>query len=134
MNYLLQRRQTLVQNMKKHSVDAFLATCPVNVTYLTGFTGESSFYVGSSRHSILVSDSRFEAQINEECQGLDTVIRGHDKTTYEAAAEVLTKSGVKTVGVEGNRLTIAELELFKELAPKVTFVPVNGVIEAQRII
>jgi Xaa-Pro aminopeptidase len=134
MNYLLQRRQTLVQNLKKHSVEAFLVTTSVNVTYLTGFTGDSSFYLGTSKNSILVSDSRFEDQIKEECNGIDPVIRGHNKTTYEAAAEVLTKSGAKTVGVEGNRLSIAELELFKELAPKVTFVSVNGAIEGQRII
>jgi Xaa-Pro aminopeptidase len=104
------------------------------VTYLTGFTGDSSFYFGTSKNSILVSDSRFEEQIQEECHGLDLVIRGHDKTTHEAAAEALAKSGVKTVGVEGNRLSVSELELFKELAPKVTFVPINGAVEAQRVI
>ena len=47
---------------------------------------------------------------------------------------MLTKSGVKAVGVEGNRLTLARTGTFKELAPKVTFVPVNGVVEAQRVI
>jgi Xaa-Pro aminopeptidase len=134
MNYPLQRRQTLAQNLKKHGVDAFLVTTPVNVTYLTNFTGDSSFYVGSPKHSILVSDSRFEEQIKEECPGIDASIRGHNKTTYEAAAEVLTKSGVKAVGVEGNRITLSELETLKELAPKVTFVPVQGVVEAQRAI
>jgi len=134
MNYPLQRRQTLVQNLKKHSVDAFLVTAPVNVTYLTGFTGDSSFYIGTARHSILVSDSRFQEQIKEECPTLEAHIRGHNKTTYEAAAEVLTKSGAKTIGVEGNRISVAELEAFKELAPKASFVPVNGVIESQRII
>ena len=134
MNYLLQRRQTLVQNLKKHSVDAFLVTTPVNVTYLTAFTGDSSFFIGSPKHSILVSDSRFEEQIKEECHGIEASIRGHNKTTYEAAADILTKSGAKAVGVEGNRITLGELELFKDLAPKVTFVPVNGVIESQRVI
>lgn len=134
MNYLLQRRQTLVQNLKKHSIDAFLVTSPVNVTYLTAFTGDSSFYIGTPKHSILVSDSRFEEQINEECAAIEAHIRGHNKTTYEAAAEVLTKTGAKTVGVEGNRMTLGELEAFKDLAPKVTFVPLNGVIEAQRVI
>jgi len=134
MNYPLQRRQTLVQNLKKHSVDAYLVTAPVNVTYLTGFTGDSSFYIGTAKHSILVSDSRFEEQIKEECPTLEAHIRGHNKTTYEAAAEVLTKSGAKTIGVEGNRISVAELEAFKELAPKASFVPVNGVIESQRII
>jgi Xaa-Pro aminopeptidase len=134
MNYPLQRRQALVQSLRKHSVDAFLVTTPVNVTYLAGFTGDSSFYFGTSRNSILISDSRFEEQIKEECPAIEAHIRGHNKTTYEAAGEVLVKSGVKAVGVEGNRITLGELEALKESAPKVTFVPINGLIEGQRVI
>jgi len=134
MNYPLQRRQALVQSLKKHYVDAFLVTTPVNVTYLAGFTGDSSFYLGTSRNSILISDSRFEEQIKEECAAIEAHIRGHNKTTHEAAGELLVKSGVKAVGVEGNRITLGELEALKASAPKVTFVPINGLIEGQRVI
>lgn len=134
MNYPLQRRQALVQSLKKHSVDAFLVTTPVNVTYLTGFTGDSSFYLGTPRNSILISDSRFEEQIKDECPAIDAHIRGHNKTTHEAAGEILAKSGAKSVGVEGNRITLGELEALKEYAPKVNFVPINGLIEGQRVI
>lgn len=162
MNYPLQRRQTLAQALKKLSVDAFLVTHPANVTYLTGFTGGDSFYLASAKTGVLVSDTRYEEQIKEECfgiderkdgegpgthypraikpkaggkdEGLEAYIRGHTKTTPEAAAEVLTKSGAKAVAVEGNHLTLGELERYKELAPKVTFVPVEGVVEAQRVI
>lgn len=160
MNYLLQRRQTLAQTIKKNSLDAFMVTSSVNVTYLTGFTGDASFFIALPRNGILVSDTRFEEQIKDECfaaedrkdsdhsatyphtiksksskdDGLEAYIRSHTKTTYEAAAEVLTKAGVKSVGVEGNRLTLGELELIKGLAPKITFVPLEGVIEAQRVI
>jgi Xaa-Pro aminopeptidase len=134
MNYLLQRRQALVQALRTHSVDGFLVTSPVNVTYLTGFTGEDSFYYGSAKSSVIVSDTRFEEQIKEECSGLDASIRGHNKTTYEATAEVLNKSSAKSVGVEANRITLGELEKFRELSPKITFVPVESVIEKQRVL
>jgi Xaa-Pro aminopeptidase len=134
MNYLLQRRHILVQNLKKHSVDAFLVTGGVNVTYLTGFTGEDSFYFATAKNNVVISDTRFEEQIKEECVGIDAHIRGHTKTTLEAAAEVITKSGVKSIGVEGNRLTLGDLETLKGLAPKVTFVPIEGAIESQRVL
>lgn len=134
MNYLLQRRAALSQTLRAKGLDGFLITAPVNVTYLTGFTGDASFYATLPKNDTLVSDTRFEAQIAEECPDLDAVIRGHNKTTPEAAAEVLTKAGVKSVGVEANRLTLGELETLQQLAPKVTFVPVEGVIEAQRTI
>jgi Xaa-Pro aminopeptidase len=134
MNYPPQRRQTLAQTLTKNSLDAFLVTKPENVTYLTGFTGDSSFYIGAAKNGILVSDTRFEEQIKEECPNLDAAIRGHNKTTHQAAAEVLNNSGAKSIGVESNHLTIGELELFKTLVPNATFVPMSGTIEAQRAI
>jgi Xaa-Pro aminopeptidase len=134
MNYLLQRRSTLAQLQKTHGVDAFLVTTPVNVTYLTGFTGEDSFYASIPKHEIVISDTRFEGQIQEECADLEAVVRPHTKTTLEAAAEVLTKAAVKTVGVEGNRITLGDLEALKALAPKITFVPLEGIIEGQRAV
>ncbi|MCS7022756.1 MAG: Xaa-Pro peptidase family protein [Gemmataceae bacterium] len=134
MNYVQQRRQTLTQNLKKHGVDAFLVSAVPNVTYLTNFTGDSSYYVATSRHNFIVSDTRYEEQIREECTELEVVIRGHDKTTLEAVAEVLNKSGAKNVAVEGNRITLEELEQLKGLAPRITFVPVYGEVEAMRMI
>jgi Xaa-Pro aminopeptidase len=134
MNYPLQRRQALAQTLTKNSLDAFLVTKPENVTYLTGFTGDSSFYVGTATNGILVSDTRFEEQIKEECPDVSAAIRGHNKTTHQAAAEVLTSSSAKSIGAESNHLTIGELELFKKLVPNATFVPMSGTIEAQRAI
>ncbi|HJZ55831.1 MAG TPA: Xaa-Pro peptidase family protein [Gemmataceae bacterium] len=140
MNYPTQRRQTLTRNLKKHGVDAVLVTGDVNITYLTGFTGDSSYYVANARHSILVSDDRFEVQIKQECpevgkgQGFELHIRPHNKTTLEAAAEVLAKINARNVGVEGNRLTLAELEALQDLAPKLNFVPIANLVESQRVL
>lgn len=134
MNDQAERRQKLSQTLAKNSLDAFLATKPENVTYLTGFTGDSSFYVGTPKNGILVSDTRFEQQIKEECPNLDAAIRGHNKTTHEEAALVLKNTGARTIGVEANHLTIGELELFKKLLPEATFVTASGSIEAQRVV
>jgi Xaa-Pro aminopeptidase len=141
MNYLAQRRAALTRALKKDGLDAFLITGPVNVTYLTGFTGDSSYVVITARHTVLISDPRFQEQIEEECaelkkpgSGLDLHVRPHTKTTLEAAAEVLTKAGAKSVGVEGNRLTLGELEALRGLAPKVTFVPQTNLVEALRAV
>ncbi|MDY3554682.1 Xaa-Pro peptidase family protein [Gemmata sp. JC717] len=134
MNYLQQRRNALGQTLKSRDLDGFLVTAAVNVTYLTGFTGDSSYYAVLPKNSLLVSDTRFEEQVREECPDQDAVIRGHNKTTLEAAAEALNKSGAKAVGVEGSRITLGELEALRQLAPKITFVSVDGAIEAQRAV
>ena len=140
MNYLAQRRLALTRNLKKDGAEALLVTGEVNVTYLTGFTGDSSYLVVTAKQAVLVSDDRFEAQIREDCPevgkpgGIDLHVRPHDKTTTEAAAEVLAKLGVRGVGVEANRLTLGELEALKELAPKLNFVQLPNLVEALRAV
>ena len=134
MDYLTQRRQTLVRNLKKDNADAILVTNPTNVTYLTGFTGDSSYLVATGKHFVLVTDARFEAQAKEECPGLDAHVRPHDKTTPEAAAEVLTKAGAKAVALEADHVTLALAEVLREKAAKATLVPVRGAVEQLRAV
>src|SRR5262245_60524430 len=47
------RRQRLARSLKAQSLDAFLVSQPVNVTYLSGFRGEASFLVVGRDRSVL---------------------------------------------------------------------------------
>lgn len=69
------RRDQLLAKACTEELDAALITSPINVTYLTGFTGEASYLVLSSEKTLLISDGRFVEQIAEECPGLETYIR-----------------------------------------------------------
>src|SRR5262245_33372942 len=130
MNYLALRRQTLARDLKsdKDAPDAVLVAHPAHVPHLSRFTGQHRPCVSTPKPPLLISDDRYETQSREECHDigkgkeLDLHIRPHNKTTIEAAAEGLTKSGAKAVAVEG-RLSIGEFEALKALAPKLTFVP-----------
>lgn len=134
MNYYAQRREALKRLIRDQGLDTFLASSAINVTYLSGFSGDSSFLVLTPKTAILVSDDRFAEQIQDECPDIDVHIRPHDKTTYEATVSVLEKGGGKKVGVEANRLTLAEWEMLKSLSRKLTFVPISGLIERLRAI
>ncbi|MFO0849413.1 MAG: Xaa-Pro peptidase family protein [Gemmataceae bacterium] len=135
MDYIAQRRQELVRDLKKaDGVDALLVTNPVNVTYLTGFTGDSSYLIATPKQFLLVTDSRFEQQAAEECPGLEAHVRPHDQTTPEAAAAALTKLGVKAVGLEAAHATLALHEQLTAAGPKLTFAPTRGRVEKLRAI
>ncbi len=134
MDYVTQRRHAVVRDLKADGVDAVLVTNPVNVTYLTGFTGSSGYLVLTPKATVLVSDGRYEEQIREECAGLEVHIRPDDKTTPEAAGEVLTKAGAKAVGFESHHASYALVESLKAAAPKATFAPLPGRVEALRAI
>jgi Xaa-Pro aminopeptidase len=134
MNQPIRRRQRLLRRLKEEKLDAFLVTTPLNVAYLTGFTGGSSFLLLTSQRALLVSDARFTIQIAEECPELEAAIRGHNKTTWREAADALTKLGVRSVGVESQHLTVANLDNLVELAPTLQFAPKVGLVESLRAI
>ena len=134
MSYPARRRQRLARQLKKEGVEAFLVSNPVNVTYLTGFSGEASFLVLGRRRTLLVSDGRFTEQIAEECPGLDVHIRPPAQTVHQAAAEVLKRLRVSAVGFESAHLTVAELETLSELTPAVNWKPGRDRVELLRAI
>src|SRR5947209_17229377 len=102
------RRERLFEQVQDEKLDALLITHPVNVAYLTGFTGDSSCLVLTPARALLVSDARFTAQIAEECPGLDTFIRPPVQTLGEATSATLAGLGLKVVGFESNHLSVAE--------------------------
>jgi Xaa-Pro aminopeptidase len=134
MNYFLVRRQTLLKDLKKDNVDTYLVTNPVNVRYLTGFTGDSSYLVANAKQVILISDDRYAEQIQEECPGIEVHIRPHSKTTPEAAAEVLNKTAAKAVAVEADHITVSLFEYLKEAAAKTAFLQLRGKVESMRAV
>jgi Xaa-Pro aminopeptidase len=121
MDHVAQRRERLTQCLSKEGLDALLVSHPLNVTYLSGFTGEASYLVFTRERTILVSDMRFFEQIAEECPGLETHIRPPTQTIYQAASDVLGKLGVTSVGFESNHWTVAEREMLGDLNKTVTF-------------
>jgi Xaa-Pro aminopeptidase len=108
MSVFAGRRERLWQSAKAQGLDAAFITNPINVTYLTGFSGDASFLILTQFKTLLVSDGRFTVQISEECPGLDVFIRGPEKTTTTAAIEQMKALAVTNIGFESGHLTVAE--------------------------
>lgn len=134
MNYLQHRRANILAKLKSDGMEGLLVTAPANVEYLSGFGGGDSYFLLTPKHAILVSDSRYEEQIKEECPGLEAVIRPHNKTTLEATAEQLNKLGAKPMGFEAAHLTVDLHQLLADKAAKTQLVPTTGKVEALRAI
>lgn len=119
--------------LSAEALDALLITNPVNVTYLTGFTGDSSYLVLEPTRAILVSDGRFVVQLAEECPGLETHIRPPSQSITEAASEVLGKLGLRTVGLESGHLTIADYDMLRSKTT-LDWKPAAGRVEQLRMV
>jgi Xaa-Pro aminopeptidase len=117
MTPLALRRDRLMDALRPEGLDALVVSSVVNVTYLTGFSGDSSVLVLTRDRAILVSDPRYTVQIAEECPGLATHIRTPSQKIHEAVAAVLKHLGVHAVGFESAAVTVADLESLRGHAP-----------------
>jgi Xaa-Pro aminopeptidase len=126
------RRERLVRQLRDAAVEAFLITQPINVSYLTGFTGEASYLIITEQKRLLVSDGRFTAQLAEECPGLATVIRPPQQSLPDATAQVLNRLGVRNVEFESGHVTVAEAQIFADQAKTIAWKPGTGRVEALR--
>src|SRR5260370_30436235 len=109
MDYFAQRRQNLSRRIESEGVDAFLITNPINVSYLTGFSGDSSYLIVGKARAILVSDARYTEQIGEECPGLESHIRPHNQFIQGAAVGGLDKLRFPRVGFANKPLSAGGL-------------------------
>jgi Xaa-Pro aminopeptidase len=127
-----QRRDRLIQQLPASGAAALLITQPVNVSYLTGFTGEASHLILRANKTILVSDGRFVTQLAEECPGLDTYIRPPSQTLPEATAQVLGQLGVSSVEFESGHVTVADHQQLADKAKALEWKPGTSRVETLR--
>jgi Xaa-Pro aminopeptidase len=128
------RRQQLVASLGDQGPDALFVSNPVSVTYLTGFSGDSSGLLLARDRVLLVSDSRFTEQIAEECPGLDVAIRPPAKPLLGAVAEAFGSLQVQSVGFDSAHLTVAEFETLREQAKTIDWKPERDRVESMRAI
>ncbi len=125
-------RSRLVRSFKSAGVDALLVTGLANVRYLTGFTGDSTWLYLSKSAGILISDTRYETQIANECEGLDVEIRDARKPMKVAVAEIVKKAKPSRLGFEADHLTFAQHGALVEGMEAAELVSTSGLTETLR--
>ncbi len=130
-----QRWEQLRRKRNELDLDSLLITNPINVSYLTGFSGDSSYLWLGRKDAILISDTRYEIQIAEECPGLKVEIRDSRSTTNQIAAQVIRSTGSKSVGIEGDTLTKSTFDELCDLAgQQCPVISTRGLVESLRMI
>lgn len=134
MSDFVRRREKLTRALRDASLDALLVAKTCNVSYLTGFTGDSSFLVVTPSRTIFVSDDRYRIQVGDECPGVEAFFRGHDRNTYQAIGEVVAKLGLRDLAVEADGVTLQQFEVLKEQCKSTTLTGKAGLVEGLRAI
>lgn len=126
------RRQKLLASIKRAEIELLIVGHPVNVTYLTGFSGDASHLLIGPKQLRIVSDSRFETQLAEECPEIPAEIRTAKSTPSGFLASIIGKLGVKRVGIEAAHTSVAQRDQLAEALPGVELVPVEALVEQLR--
>jgi Xaa-Pro aminopeptidase len=132
MTRFAQRRARLWKLVKQAGAAGLLVTNEKNVTYLTGFTGDSSYLLVTHRESRIVSDFRYVEQLQEECPDLPTHIRPKSKLLRDATVDMIGLAKIANLAVEGDSLTVADYSYFAENLPKVSLGMSRGLVETLR--
>ncbi len=128
------RQQRLQRLLVGEGLTSLLITNETNVTYLTGFTGDSSYLLVTQRDLVLVSDSRYTTQLSDQCPGLKVHIRPTGETMTVATSKLVKRQKLSHVGVEADSLSMASFQKLQECLPKVEFRGTTGLVESLRII
>ena len=100
------RRRKLLRRLKQDGLDSLLVTDPLNVFYLTGFTGGDSWLFLSAGRTVLISDPRYELQIAEEAPDVEAVIR-KPGITMVSAVQNLPGLPMK-IGIEADSMLLSD--------------------------
>jgi Xaa-Pro aminopeptidase len=132
------RRDQLRQLLQQKSLAALLVTDDRNVTYLTGFTGDSSYLVigpaplAEGQRELLLTDGRYTEQLEEECPGLPLAVRAPGVKQAAFAGEVLTRLALPSLGVEGDAMSIGSFEHLRGQLKATSLTATENLVESLR--
>jgi Xaa-Pro aminopeptidase len=118
--------------LRREQVAALLVTKFVNVTYLTGFTGDDTYLLLTADNAIGLSDFRYVEQLEEECPGLEVEIRPQGVSMLQLVAQVIRRAKVSRLGVEAESMSIGLYQRLEQALPNVDLEATSGLVEKLR--
>ena len=126
------RRDRLLRGLRSQGAKNLLITSPYNVSYLTGFTGEDSFLWITPKEVVLLSDARYEEQIQSEVKDVELLIRAPSTTIVDAAANALAVRDQAEIWVEAASTSVAQWERLGSRLPNKALASCSGAVERLR--
>jgi Xaa-Pro aminopeptidase len=127
-----ERRDSLRRLLVKKSLTALLVTDEHNVTYLSGFTGDSSYLVIDQNRELLITDGRYTQQLAEECPGWELAVRLPGQKLPDFAAETAASLGLASLGVEADHVTISFYARLRDGLKATQLAHTSGLVESLR--
>jgi Xaa-Pro aminopeptidase len=128
------RLTRLREQMTKNEIGAVVLTDPINVGYVTGFTGSTAIVFVTQAAAVFVADSRYALQAERECPGFSVRRCSTGPALMETAAEVVKDLGIGTLHFEADAVTVSQHERMKEVFAPAILAPSRELVETLRLV
>ena len=101
-------------DFKEHQVDAVLAALPANIRYLSGFVGSESYLYFSEKQQVILTDSRYTLQAEQEAKGCSVRTISSGRGYAVLLEELLEEDKITRLGFEDGAMlyqTVRELRM-----------------------
>ena len=124
----------LLQYMKEQELDGFYVSSGINVSYISGYTGDDSCLFVTPDCYYFLTDPRYTEQAEKECPDYKIVdVRGYTGGVSKLINDLSADLKIKRIGFEEDEVSY---QTYRTLTAesKVEWVPTSGVIEDMRMI
>lgn len=109
-----------IEKLKKVISDVpFLITNPVNVKYISGFTGSYGMCLITPKRFFLITDGRYKQQARNEVKNFEI---------KSSVIKTIKKLKIKKILIEADFVTLSEFENLKHELPDCEFVPKRDIV------
>ena len=131
-----QRTSRLLAVLEEQGLPAMLITSPINIAYLSGFTGSHGAVLVTPAESFVLTDSRYVLQAGDESPGFAVCqLVEPGKEIADWLVELAGRLGFDQCGFEADHLTSAgHAALAQGLAGRLELHPTAGVVEGLRML
>ncbi|ATW25180.1 M24 family metallopeptidase [Candidatus Formimonas warabiya] len=131
----MERIDRVIKSMEDHGVDSLLIMKDANLRYVSHFTGSESYLIITAKKKILITDSRYTEQAEQECPGFEIVRYRHPFPSLEETLKTMvSRLHITRLGFEKDYLTFDGYENISHALPDLEFVPTLGIVESVRSI
>lgn len=100
--------------LSRYDADAVLVKNPYNMRYLSGYTGGCGYLYFSNNKSLILTDSRYTLQAQEEAKDFSVVEVSGGDGYYNAVNALLIEERIRRLAFEARELSYAEYMKWNE--------------------
>lgn len=108
----MKRLERIVSYMQEQNLDAVLLLSPQNVSWLSGFTGESAAVMVFEEEQVFLTDFRYLERAEKETTGF-SVQKCAPKERLSYMKRLMASHGTRRLGIEKNYVTVRMMEQFR---------------------